>query len=61
MKRCEGQAPRSTYTTAHQCLKTHGVEKDGKDNLCAHHRGVKSRAGAKKSAGRPSIAAVPKR
>jgi hypothetical protein len=35
---CEAITLVSTYSNAHQCLKTSGIRKHGKRNLCAHHR-----------------------
>lgn len=40
---CEADTPASTYTSAHRCLKRHGVKKAGRKSLCAHHREMASR------------------
>lgn len=54
MKQCDAKTLPSTYATAHQCLKTSGVKKIGKRNLCAHHQtmGVKNSDEFKRAGGR---------
>jgi len=43
MKQCEAKTPATTYTSAHRCLKKHGVKKSGSRNLCSHHREMAAR------------------
>ncbi|MBI3553353.1 MAG: hypothetical protein HY077_12735 [Elusimicrobia bacterium] len=37
MKQCQAVTLASSYTHAHQCLKTAGLKRSGKRILCAHH------------------------
>lgn len=43
MKQCDAVTQPSTYTLAHRCLKTRGVKKAGRKNLCAHHLAMETR------------------
>lgn len=43
MKQCEATTLASSYSEAHQCLKTAGVKSAGKSRLCAHHQRMAAR------------------